>query len=329
MPRMSMPRLPIALACAWTLLLPAAVAAQDFPTRPMTMVIPFAAAGGVDVVGRIIGARMSEILGRPIVFENVGAGGGMVGSARVSRATPDGYQFVLGSVGTHAQNQTLYKNPSYNSATDFTPVALVAEQPIVLAARKDFPPNNLPEFIAYTKAHQDKMQYGSPGTGSSTHLACALFTSAIGVKVTHIPFRSNATQDLIAGRTDYQCMSGAAAVPLIEGKMAKMIATLTRARWSRLPDLASAHEQGLTNFEAYIWYGLFLPKATPRPIVEKLHAAAVQAMETPAVQERFDRAGATLPTPDRRSPEYLQTFVESEIAKWAGPIKAAGLAGLQ
>jgi len=108
-----------------------------------------------------------------------------------------------------------------------------------------------------------------------------------------------------------------------------MIATLTRARWSRLPDLASAHEQGLTNFEAYIWYGLFLPKATPRPIVEKLHAAAVQAMETPAVQERFDRAGATLPTPDRRSPEYLQTFVESEIAKWAGPIKAAGLAGLQ
>jgi tripartite-type tricarboxylate transporter receptor subunit TctC len=322
-----MPRIALIAALLATLGTPAI--AQDFPARPMTMVIPFAAAGGVDVVGRIIGARMSEILGRPIVIENVGAAGGMVGSARVSRATPDGYQFVLGSVGTHAQNQTLYKNPSYNSATDFTPVALVAEQPIVLAARKDFPPNNLPEFIAYTKAHQDKMQYGSPGTGSSTHLACALFTSAIGVKVTHIPFRSNATQDLIAGRTDYQCMSGAAAVPLIEGKMAKMIATLTRARWSRLPDLASAHEQGLTNFEAYIWYGLFLPKATPRPIVEKLHAAAVQAMETPAVQERFDRAGATLPTPDRRSPEYLQAFVESEIAKWAGPIKAAGLAGLQ
>jgi tripartite-type tricarboxylate transporter receptor subunit TctC len=329
MPRMSMPKLPVALACACALVLPAPVAAQDYPNRPMTMVIPFAAAGGVDVVGRIIAARMSEILGRPIVVENVGAAGGMVGSARVSRATPDGYQFVLGSVGTHAQNQTLYKNPSYNSASDFAPVALVAEQPIVLAARKDFPADNLPEFIAYTKTHQDKMQYGSPGTGSSTHLACALFTAAIGVKVTHIPFRTNATQDLIAGRTDYQCMSGAAAVPLIEGKMAKMIATLTRARWSRLPDLESAHEQGLTNFEAYIWYALFLPKGTPQPIVQKLHAAAVQAMETPLVQERLDRAGATVPTPDRRSPEYLQTFVESEIAKWAGPIKAAGLAGLQ
>jgi tripartite-type tricarboxylate transporter receptor subunit TctC len=328
MPRADMrPTAAIAFACM--LAIATTAHAQDFPSRPMTMVIPFAAAGGVDVVGRIIAARMSELLGRPIVVENVGAAGGMVGSARVSRATPDGYQFVLGSVGTHAQNQTLYKNPLYNSATDFAPIALVAEQPIVLAARKDFPADNLPEFIAYTRAQQEKMQYGSPGTGSSTHLACALFTSAIGVKVTHIPFRTNATQDLIAGRTDYQCMSGAAAVPLIEGKLAKMIATLTRARWSRLPDLASAHEQGLTNFEAYIWYALFLPKGTPQPLVEKLHAAAVQAMETPAVQERFERAGATLPAPDRRSPEYLRTFVESEIAKWAGPIKAAGLAGVQ
>jgi tripartite-type tricarboxylate transporter receptor subunit TctC len=324
---MTVPTRMTAIAFACLLALPAA--AQDFPNRPLTMVIPFAAAGGVDVVGRIIAARMSELLGRPIVVENVGAAGGMVGSARVARATPDGYQFVLGSVGTHAQNQTLYKSPLYNSATDFAPIALVAEQPIVLAARKDFPADNLPEFIAYTKAHQEKMQYGSPGSGSSTHLACALFTSAIGVKVTHIPFRTNATQDLIAGRTDYQCMSGAAAVPLIEGKMAKMIATLTRERWSRLPDLASAHEQGLTNFDAYIWYALFLPKDTPQPIVQRLHAAAVQAMETPAVQTRLEHAGATVPTTDRRSREYLQSFVESEIAKWAGPIKAAGLAGLQ
>lgn len=319
----------IAMIVAALAVFGAPAGAQDYPNRPLTLVIPFGAAGGVDVVGRIIAARMSELLGKPIVVENVGAAGGMVGAARVSRATPDGYQFLLGSVGTQAQGQTLYKNPLYNSATDFTPVALVAEQPIVLAARSDFPANNLPEFVSYTKAHQEKMQYGSPGTGSSTHLACALFTSAIGVKVTHIPFRNNATQDLIAGRTDYQCMSGAAAVPLIEGKLAKMIATLTRARWPRLPELASAHEQGLTNFEAYIWYALFLPKGTPRPIVQKLHAAAVQAMDTPAVQERLDRAGATVPAADRRSPEYLQSFVESEIAKWAGPIKAAGLAGLQ
>ena len=315
----------IAGAVAGMLALPAAAAAQDFPTRPLTMVIPFSAAGGVDVVGRIMAARMSEILGRNVIVENVGGAGGMIGSARIARAAPDGYQFLLGSVGTHPQNQTLYKNPLYNSATDFQPLALVAEQPIVLAARKDFPADTLPEFIAYTKANQAKMQYGSPGSGSSSHLACALFTAAAGLKVAHIPYRTGSTQDLIAGRIDYQCPTGAVAVPLVEGKLAKMIATLTRERWPRLPELASAHEQGLTDFEAYIWYALFLPKGTPAAIVQKLSAAARQAMDTPFVQTKFEGIGATVPAPERRTPEYLQTFVEREIARWADPIKAAGL----
>jgi tripartite-type tricarboxylate transporter receptor subunit TctC len=169
------------------------------------------------------------------------------------------------------------------------------------------------------------MQYGSPGSGSSSHLACALLTSAIGVKITHIPYRGNVTQDLIAGRIDYQCPTGAVAVPLIEGKLAKMIATLTRERWPSAPDIASAHEQGLTNFEAYIWFALFLPRGTPAPIVKKLNAAAVEAMNTPDVQARLRKLGATVAAPERRSPEYLQKFVESEIAKWATPIKAAGI----
>jgi len=302
-------------------------AGQDFPTRPLTLVIPFGAAGGVDVVGRILAARMSELLGRNVVVENVGGAGGMIGSARIARAAPDGYQFVLGSVGSHAQNQTLYKNPLYNSATDFQPLALVAEQPIVLAARKDYPANNLAEFIAYAKANQSKLQYGSPGGGSSSHLACALFNVAAGLKVAHIPYRTGATQDLIAGRTDYQCPTGAVAIPLAEGKLAKIVATLTRDRWPRLPDVPSAHEQGLTNFEAYIWYALFLPKGTPPAIVRRLHAAVVGAMDTPWVQAKLDGVGATVPAPARRSPEYLQTFLEAEIARWAGPIKAAGLAG--
>ncbi len=326
MPRIAMmPRSLIAVAIACALALPARAVAQDFPTRPLTIVIPFSAAGGVDVVGRIIAARMAELLGRTIVVENVGGAGGMIGSARIARATPDGYQFLLGSVGTHAQNQTLYKNPLYNSATDFAPIALVAEQPIVLAARKEFPANNLAEFIAYTKANQEKLQYGSPGAGSSSHLACALFTAAIGVKVTHIPYRTGATQDLIAGRIDYQCPTGAVAVPLAEGKLAKLIATLTRNRFARLPDLPSAHEQGLTNFEAYIWYALFAPKGTPPAIVQRLNTAASHAMDTPAVQARLRDVGATVPAPERRSPEYLQKFVENEIARWAGPIKAAGV----
>lgn len=316
-------------ALAALLLLSAPTAAQDWPTRAMTLVIPFNAGGGVDVVGRIMGARMSEILRRPIIIENIGGAGGMVGSSRVAKAPPDGYQFVLGSVGTHAQNQTLYKNPLYNTATDFAPLALVAEQPIILAARNSMPANNLAEFIAFAKFNQDKMQYGSPGSGSSSHLACALLTAAIGTpKIAHIPYRSGAVvPDLIAGRIDYQCPTGAVAVPLVEGKQARMIATLTRQRWQRLPELPTAHEQGLTGFEAYIWFALFLPRGTPPAIVRTLNAAAVEAMNTPAVQAKLHEIGATVVAPDRRSPEYLQTFVESEIAKWAGPIRAAGIVG--
>ena len=330
MPRVAtMPRCLRALALTGLLALPAPAMSQDWPARPMTMVIPFAAAGGVDVVGRIMGARMAEILGRPVIIENIGGAGGMVGSSRVAKAAPDGYQFVLGSVGTHAQNQTLYKNPLYNTATDFAPVALVAEQPIILAARNTLPAGNLAEFIAYAKANQEKMQYGSPGSGSSSHLACALLTSAIGApKITHIPYRTGGVvPDLIAGRIDYQCPTGAVATPLFQGKQAKMIATLTRNRWQSLPDLPTAHEQGLTNFEADIWFALFLPRGTPAPIVQKLNAAAVEAMNTPSVQSRLNDIGATVVAPERRTPEYLQKFVENEIAKWAGPIKAAGIVG--
>ena len=322
-----MPRIALMAVLLTTLGAPAM--AQDFPTRPMTMVIPFAApAVSTSSDGSLPRACLKFSAARSSSRTSALPAAWWVPLAcRVPR--PTDINSCWAALARMPRTKRFTRIRLYNSATDFTPVALVAEQPIVLAARKDFPADNLPEFIAYTKAHQDKMQYGSPGTGSSTHLACALFTAAIGVKVTHIPFRNNATQDLIAGRTDYQCMSGAAAVPLIEGKMAKMVATLTRARWSRLPDLASAHEQGLTNFEAYIWYALFLPKGTPAPIVRRLHGAAVQAWKRRVVQDGSSSAGATVPAPDRRSPEYLQRFVESEIAKWAGPIKAAGLAGLQ
>jgi tripartite-type tricarboxylate transporter receptor subunit TctC len=330
MPRVvMMPRLLPAVALAALLALPPPALSQDWPARPMTMVIPFAAAGSVDVVGRIMAARMTDILGRPVIVENIGGAGGMVGSARVAKGAPDGYQFVLGSVGTHAQNQTLYKKPLYNTATDFAPVALVAEQPIILAARNTLPVSSFPEFIAYARENQAKMQYGSPGSGSSSHLGCALMTHAIGAtKVAHVPYRTGGlTPDLIAGRIDYQCPTGAVAIPLVEANQAKMIATLTRERWDRLPDLKTAHEQGLANFDAYIWFALFLPRGTPAPIVQKLNAAAVEAMNTPSVQARLRDAGATVAAPDRRSPEYLQKFVESEIAKWAGPIKAAGIVG--
>jgi tripartite-type tricarboxylate transporter receptor subunit TctC len=184
---------------------------QDWPSRPVSMVVPFAAGGPMDVVGRILALRMSEVLRQQVVVENIGGAGGMTGSARVAKAAPDGYQFLLGNLGTHAASQTFYKNPLYNAAGDFAPVALIAEIPFVLIARKDLPVGNLQEFIAYAKANQTKMQYGSGGSGSATHLACVLLNAAIGVNITHIPYRGGgpAMQDLIAGRIDYQCLDTA------------------------------------------------------------------------------------------------------------------------
>ena len=196
----------------------------------------------------------------------------------------------------------------------------------MLVARKDFPAGNLREFIAHARSNQATMQYGSGGGGSATHLACVLLNAAMGVNVTHVPYRGGgpAMQDLIAGRIDYQCLDTALAIPQIEANTIKGIAILTRERSPTLPAVASAHEQGLTDFEASNWSGLFLPKGTPAGIVQALHAATVAALETPSVQERFRELGATVVAPDRRSPEYLQRFVAGEVEKWAAPIKASG-----
>jgi tripartite-type tricarboxylate transporter receptor subunit TctC len=300
--------------------------AQSWPERPVTMVIPFAAGGAVDVMGRILAARLSEILGQRVVIENVGGAGGMSGAYRVAKAAPDGYEFVLGSVGTHAQNQSLYKKPLYNAAVDFAPVVLIAETPLVMVARKDMPANNLPEFIVYAKANQAKMQYGSAGTGSANQLACVLLNASIGITVTHVPYRGGepAMQDLIAGRIDYACNIITTAVPQIEGGLVKPITITTRTRSPLLPNLATAQEQGLKDFEAYTWNAFFMPKGTPDAIVRRLNAATVEALNTPIVQQRLNDIGATLVAPERRSPDYLGKFVASEIEKWAGPIKASG-----
>ncbi len=301
--------------------------AQEWPTRPLTLVVPFAAGGGADLLGRILAPRLSELLGQPVTVENVGGGGGTTGALRVSRAAPDGYQLVLGTTGTHAQNQSLYKNPLYHAVTDFTPVALVAEQPILLIARKDFTADNLVDFIAYVRANQERMQFGSAGTGSGVHLACVLLNAAIGVNVVHVPYRGTAPamQDLIAGRIDYQCPVITPVVPQIHGGLVKAIATLTKKRTPILPNLATAQEQGLTDFEAYIWFAIFLPKGAPADIVHKLQHAIAAAENVPAVQERLREIGAAPIAPERQTPEYLATFVEREVAKWAAPIRASGI----
>jgi tripartite-type tricarboxylate transporter receptor subunit TctC len=316
-----------AVAAAIQLNVVAPVPAQEWPNRPLSMVVPFAAGGGADLLGRILAPQLSEFLGQQVYVENIGGGGGTTGSLRVMRANPDGYQFVLGSAGTHSQNQSLFKTPLYNAATDFAPVALVAEQPILLIARKELPVDNLTQFIAYVRANSGKMQFGSAGTGAAVHLACVLLNTAIGVKVVHVPYRGTgpAMQDLIGGRIDYQCPVITPVLPQIQSRTVKALATLTGNRTPILPDLPTAQEQGLKDFEAYIWFAAFLPKGTPPDIVRTLQRALSATLDAPAVQDRLRDIGATPIAPERRTPEYLAKFVDSEIRKWAAPIKASGI----
>ena len=313
------------------LILTSPAAAQEspdaWPSRSMTLVVPFAAGGGNDVLGRIVAQPMSEILKQPVVIENVAGAGGMTGGNRVAKAAPDGYTFGLGTVGSHAFNQTLYKRPLYHAANDFAPVAMIADQPLLLVVRKDLPVSNLKEFITYAKANQGRMQQGSAGVGSATHLGCLVFNAAIGVDITHIPYKGGAPAmtDLIAGRIDYWCPFSTTAMPQIKGDTVKPIALLSLQRLNVLPDLPTAHEQGLANFEASTWNALFLPKGTPPAIVQKLHNAVVQAVGTPAVRQRLNELGMSPAAPDRRSPEFLAKFIPAEIEKWAAPIKASGI----
>jgi tripartite-type tricarboxylate transporter receptor subunit TctC len=300
--------------------------AQDYPTKPVTMIIPFAAGGPQDTINRVVAQRLSEILGQQVIIENVGGAGGMTGSKRVADAAPDGYTFGVGSVGTHAQNQTLYKRPAYNSVNDFTHIALMAETPIALTVRKDLPVKDFKEFVTYSKANQDKMQFGSAGAGSATHLGCVVLNSVLGINPTHVPYRGTgpAMQDLHGGRIDYLCEIINTAKPHIEAGAIKALAIMTKERSPVLPDLPTALEQGTPNLEAYTWSAVFMPKGVPDAIATKLNAAVVQSLKTPAVRDRLLGMGAQVVTEDRMTRQYLAQFVKSEIEKWAVPIKASG-----
>jgi tripartite-type tricarboxylate transporter receptor subunit TctC len=302
--------------------------AEVWPNRTVTMVVPFPAGGSADAVGRVLAQHLSERLGQQVIVENIAGAGGMNGEARVARAGPDGYQFVLGTVGTHAFSQSLHKAPAYNVTVDFAPVVLIAETPNVLVVRKSLPAHDLREFVAYVKANQGKVQYGSGGTGSAGQLACALLNAASGITVTHIPYRGGppAMQDLVAGRIDYQCVPAPVALPQISSNLVNGLAILGSKRSPILPSLATAREQGLEDFEASAWYALFLPKHTPMTIVTALHDATVAAMDTPSLQAALNKIGVDLVESERRSPEHLKDFVRSEVDKWARAIKAAGIA---
>ena len=313
----------IALAAGGAAAVPAA--AQDWPTRPVTMVVPFPPGGGTDVLGRIVAPRLSEALRQQVVVENVGGAGGMIGSARVAHAAPDGYQFVLGS-RADAINQTLYKHPLYNFKEDLAPVILIADQPMILIARKGLPVDGLQDFIAYVKKNQAALHSGSAGIGSTGYVDCALFNQAIGVKVVDIPYRGGgpALVDLIGPQFDYFCTLSPTAVPPVKAGLVKAIAMLSRNRLPSLPDVRTSYEQGM-KFEASTWFGFFVPKGTPAAIIKKLRDATAEAINTPAVQERLADTGTFVVPPEHQTTEYLQSIIGPEIEKNGAPLRAAGM----
>ncbi|HEY2135873.1 MAG TPA: tripartite tricarboxylate transporter substrate-binding protein [Xanthobacteraceae bacterium] len=302
-------------------------AAEDWPTRRLTLVVPFSAGGGIDASARVQAQRLSEILGQPVVVENMGAGAGMAGGQRVANAAPDGYTFLIGNTGTHAYNQTLYKKPLYNAVTDFEPVGLMTESPRILLARKDLPVNGLQEFVAYAKANQSKMQFGSAGVGSGTHLPCALFNMAIGVDITHVPYRGAGAvmQDLIGGRIDYMCDTIQTGAMQANAQTVKGIAVMSPKRVPIIPDLPTTGEQGVADVEATVWNAFFLPKGTPEAIVRRLNKATGEMLDDPATRKRLEEFGLVVVPPEQRTPEYLAKFLPEEIARWGKVIKAAGI----
>jgi tripartite-type tricarboxylate transporter receptor subunit TctC len=302
-------------------------AAQDWPSRPMTMVVPFAAGGPMDTLARILQPTLGETLGQSIIIENVPGGGGMTGSLRVSQASADSHMFVLASIGTHAISHSMHSKPQYHPANDFQPVIFVADAPLMLMVKKDLPPNSLDQFIAYTKANHDKMTFASGGTGTSSHISCVMLNQIMGVSVTHVPYRGGgpAFADLIAGRIDYICNYVSIGAAAAKQGQVKAPAMLARERTPLLPDLRTADEQGLKDFDVSAWNAILLPKSATPAMVAKFNTAVSKALDRPALRERFDAIGLIVAAPDRRSPEYLRKFINAEIEKWAKPVKASGV----
>jgi tripartite-type tricarboxylate transporter receptor subunit TctC len=308
---------------AWT----GAAAAQDWPTRPITLVVPFAPGGGIDVSVRIQAQYMGEALGQTFVIENVGGAAGTTGTSRVAKAAPDGYTMLIGNSGTHAYSQSLSKRPLYNAVEDFTPVGLVTDSPRILIARKDLPVNNLQEFIAYVKANQDRMQFGSAGVGAGTHLPCELLNTAMGVKVTHVPYRGAGPvmQDLIGGRIDYMCDTIQTGAKQAQAGTVKGIAVMAGKRVPIIADLPTTGEQGLPGVEASVWNAFFFPKGTPDAIVRKLNKVVGDMLDNPDMRRRLQELGLEIVPPEQRSPEYLAKFLPQEVERWGKVIRAAGI----
>ncbi|WP_298371793.1 tripartite tricarboxylate transporter substrate binding protein BugD [uncultured Bradyrhizobium sp.] len=299
--------------------------AQNYPTRTITMIVPFAAGGPTDVISRIVTAHMAQTLGQSIVIENVVGAGGTTATTRAARAANDGYTLVTGHMGTHAASVPLYPKLAYHPEKDFEPVALLAGTPILILARKDFPPKDLKEFVAYVKANADKVNAAHAGIGSVSHASCELLNSILDVKPVGVPFNGTgpAMNALVAGQVDYMCDQIVNAVPQINAGTIKAYAVATPERNPSLPNVPTTAEAGLPAFQAQAWNAIFAPKGTSPAIIATLNAAANKALDDENVRKRLLELGSVIPAPANRTPEALATLVKNEIAKWTPVLKPA------
>ena len=299
--------------------------AQDYPVRPITAIVPFAPGGPVDTITRIVSEHMSRTLGQTIVIENVAGAGGTTGSTRAMRATPDGYTIITGHMGTHAAAVGAYPDLAYDPRTDFEPLALLAGTPTLIYARKDFPAKDLKEFVAYVKANAGKLNNAHAGVGSVAYTTCLLFNHLLGVKPTMIPYNGGAPalNALVAGQVDYMCDQIINGMAQVQSGQINGYAIATPNRHPLLPNVPTTAEAGLPEYQASAWNAMFAPKGTPKPIIAKLNAAIVRALDDATVRRRLLEIGSEIPDAAGRTPEALASLVRSEIDKWTPIVKAA------
>jgi tripartite-type tricarboxylate transporter receptor subunit TctC len=314
------------LAAAFALLAAVVPAqAQSYPSRPITVVVPFPAGGPSDVVARIVAEHMGKVLGQTMVIENVGGAGGTIGSARVASAAPDGYTLLAGSMGSHVAAPVLTPNVKYDSQRDFDPIGPTADAPAVIVARKDFPADNLREFVAYLKQNGANVKQAHGGIGSSSHMACMLFAAEAGVTPNLVAYRGTgpAMNDLIGGHVDFLCEQAVSVTGQITSGAVKAFAMSGDARLATLPDVPTAQEAGV-NYRMNVWAGIFAPKGLPPEIMKRLTDALDQSLDDASVQKRLADLGGTIPAKDARAPARFEAYVKAEIDRWSPILKAAG-----
>jgi len=316
----------VVIAIAAALGLASAAVAQPYPSRPITVIVPFAAGGPTDVVARIVGEHMSKTLGQQVIVENVAGAGGTTGITRGAGSAPDGYTIMMGHMGTHGAAPALYPKLKYDPTKDFAPIGLAAGTPILIVAKKDFPAKDLKEFIAYLKANGSKVNEAHAGVGSVSFTTCTMLNAMLGVKPTLVAYRGTgpSLNDLVGGQVDFMCDQIVNLTEQIKAGAIKAYAIATPERSPALPDLPTTKEAGLPDYQVSAWNALFAPKGTPKEVVAKLNDALVKALDDEATRKRLHDLGGVIPDKAGRTPQYLQTFVESEVARWTPILKAAG-----